>query len=62
MDSKDFHHWSRKAADWGVDYRDSLRALPVRAQAKPGDIARQIGEAPPEQRSSPTSRRSLFLA
>ena len=48
MNSDDFRHWSHRAADWGVDYRDSLRDKPVRAQTAPGDIARQIGDAPPE--------------
>lgn len=49
MNIDDFRHWSRRAADWGVDYREGLRERPVRAQTKPGDIARQIGDAPPEQ-------------
>ena len=48
MDSKQFRHWSRKAADWGVDYRQSLQDRPVRAQTAPGDIAKLIGDAPPE--------------
>jgi aromatic-L-amino-acid decarboxylase len=26
MDSEEFRKWSRRAADWGVDYRDTLRA------------------------------------
>ena len=37
MDENAFRHWSRKAADWGVDYRASLRDLPVRPQLKAGD-------------------------
>lgn len=49
MQSDDFRHWSRRAADWGVDYRETLRNRPVRAETKPGDIARQIADAPPEQ-------------
>ncbi|WP_448955561.1 pyridoxal phosphate-dependent decarboxylase family protein [Labrys neptuniae] len=48
MDSDEFRHWSRKAADWGVDYRQTLRDRPVRARTRPGDIARQIAAAPPE--------------
>jgi aromatic-L-amino-acid decarboxylase len=49
MNSEDFRHWSRRAADWGVDYRESLRDRPVRAQTRPGDITCQIADAPPEQ-------------
>lgn len=49
MDNNSFRHWSHKAADWGADYRRDLRDRPVRAQTKPGDIARQIGAAAPEQ-------------
>lgn len=48
MDSDEFRHWSRQAADWGADYRATLRERPVRAQTRPGDIACQIGDAPPE--------------
>jgi aromatic-L-amino-acid decarboxylase len=45
----DFEHWSRKAADWGVAYRASLRERPVRAQTTPGEIAAQLAMTPPEQ-------------
>jgi aromatic-L-amino-acid decarboxylase len=48
MDSQEFRQWSAKAAEWGADYRDGLRERPVRAKTKPGDIARQIGDAAPE--------------
>ena len=48
MDEEEFRHWSRRAADWGVDYRETLRDRPVRAQTRPGDIIKQIAEAPPE--------------
>jgi aromatic-L-amino-acid/L-tryptophan decarboxylase len=43
-----FRAWSHKAADWGVDYRASLRDLPVRAQAEPGDTFSAVPEAAPE--------------
>lgn len=49
MDSDALRHWSHKAADWGADYRRDLRDRPVRARTKPGDIARQIEAAAPEQ-------------
>jgi aromatic-L-amino-acid decarboxylase len=48
MNGEEFRHWSHKAADWGADYRETLRERPVRAQTKPGDIARQIADAAPE--------------
>lgn len=48
MDSEEFRDWSRRVADWGADYRAGLRERPVRAQTKPGDIARQIADAAPE--------------
>jgi aromatic-L-amino-acid decarboxylase len=48
MNKDDFERWSRKAADWGVDYRSGLRDRPVRAQTRPGDIAAKIAPSPPE--------------
>jgi aromatic-L-amino-acid decarboxylase len=48
MDSEDFRNWSRRAADWGADYRDTLRDRRVRAQSQPGDVAARIAPSPPE--------------
>ncbi|MEM1318318.1 MAG: pyridoxal-dependent decarboxylase, partial [Pseudomonadota bacterium] len=48
MDEIDYRAWSRRAADWSADYRDGVANRPVRAQVKPGEIAAQIGDAPPE--------------
>ncbi len=48
MDNEDFRKWSHRAADWGADYRASLPEKPVRAQTSPGDIAKLIGDTPPE--------------
>jgi aromatic-L-amino-acid decarboxylase len=48
MNGDEFGQWSRKAADWGVAYRESLRDRPVRAQSAPGEIAASIPAAPPE--------------
>ena len=42
MDWDEFREWSHRAADWGADYRSSLRDRPVRANTAPGDIAAQI--------------------
>ena len=33
MDSEDFRKWSRKAADWGADYREHL-ARPAGARPR----------------------------
>lgn len=47
MQKNEFAEWSRKAADWGVEYRAGLNEQPVRARTAPGDIARQIAAEPP---------------
>jgi aromatic-L-amino-acid decarboxylase len=49
MDGKEFRDWSRRAADWGADYRASLRDRPVRPSVDPGTIFRSIDVSPPEQ-------------
>ena len=49
MDHKTFRNWARRAADWSADYLESVAERPVRAQAKPGDMAAQLPTAPPEQ-------------
>lgn len=49
MDEEAFRAWSVKAAEWGADYRASLRDRPVRAQTAPGEIAAQIPASPPEK-------------
>ncbi len=49
MTPDDFRKWSVKAAEWGADYRASIRDKPVRAQTAPGEIAAQIADRPPEQ-------------
>ncbi|MFE0015588.1 pyridoxal phosphate-dependent decarboxylase family protein [Mesorhizobium sp. NPDC059054] len=49
MDSEEFRMWSRRAADWGADYRDTVRDRPVRPQVAPGSILKQIAASPPEQ-------------
>lgn len=49
MDSEEFRAWSRRAADWGADYRDTVRDRPVRPQVAPGSTLQQIEASPPEQ-------------
>ncbi len=48
MDGEEFRKWSRAAAEWGADYRQTLRERPVRAQTRPGEIAALIEPAAPE--------------
>ena len=52
MDWEEFRRWSEKAANWGADYRASLRDRPVRAQTTPGEIAAHIADFPPESGES----------
>ncbi|MBX3584261.1 MAG: aspartate aminotransferase family protein [Rhizobiaceae bacterium] len=48
MDSEEFRDWSRRAADWGVDYRASLRDKPVRSKVQPGETGSRIALSAPE--------------
>jgi aromatic-L-amino-acid decarboxylase len=48
LNGTEFRDWSHRAADWGADYRASLRDRPVRARTAPGEIAATIAAAPPE--------------
>ena len=49
MEISDLSKWGARIAAWSADYLTNLRQRPVRAQTHPGDIARQIAKAPPEQ-------------
>ncbi|MEZ5871560.1 MAG: pyridoxal-dependent decarboxylase [Nitratireductor sp.] len=48
MNGDEFRLWSKRAAEWGADYRAGLRDLPVRAQTEPGEISAQLPSSPPE--------------
>jgi aromatic-L-amino-acid/L-tryptophan decarboxylase len=48
MNDEEFRDWSRKAADWGVDYRASLSERSVRAQTVPGEVFHAVPTSPPE--------------
>lgn len=48
MTPEDFESWSRRAADWGAEYRRTLGERPVRAQTAAGEIYRAIPTAPPQ--------------
>ena len=47
MNWDEFRQWSEKAANWGADYRASLRGRPVRAKMAPGEISAHIADSPP---------------
>jgi aromatic-L-amino-acid/L-tryptophan decarboxylase len=49
MQAEEFLQWSVRAAEWGANYRGTLREQPVRAQTAPGEIAARIPAHPPEQ-------------
>lgn len=57
MNDNEFRDWSHKAADWGADYRASLRDRPVRAQTKPGAIFNAVPAAAPE---TPEAMEAIF--
>ena len=48
MDENEFRAWSRKAADWGVDYRLTLGERPVKATVSPGAVFNAVPVAPPD--------------
>lgn len=57
MNEEEFRRWSRKAAEWGADYRATLRERPVRARTVPGEVAKGIADAAPEQ---PEAMEAIF--
>jgi aromatic-L-amino-acid/L-tryptophan decarboxylase len=57
MNENEFRNWSRKAAEWGVDYRKGLRDRPVRAQTSPGAIFNALPADAPE---APESMDDIF--
>ncbi|MEM6635768.1 MAG: pyridoxal-dependent decarboxylase [Pseudomonadota bacterium] len=48
MNWDSFAQWGARFADWGAEYHKTIRARPVRARVKPGDIAAQLPAKPPE--------------
>jgi aromatic-L-amino-acid decarboxylase len=48
VDADEFAKWSRRAAEWGVDYRSGLRERPVRAPLRPGEVLKRLPPAAPE--------------
>ncbi|MEE9453995.1 MAG: pyridoxal-dependent decarboxylase [Paracoccaceae bacterium] len=52
MKLSEYTKWSARASEWATRYFANLRAQPVRAQVKPGDILAELPLAPPEQPES----------
>ena len=48
MDHDELNLWAKRVADWLRDYHAGLRARPVRARAKPGEVAARLPAAAPE--------------
>ena len=48
MTPDDYRAWAQRAADWGAEYRASLRERRVRAAVAPGEIRAQLPTTPPE--------------
>jgi aromatic-L-amino-acid decarboxylase len=47
MDSTQFREEAHRLVDWMADYLDNVRQYPVKSQAKPGDIRKQLSLHPP---------------
>jgi aromatic-L-amino-acid/L-tryptophan decarboxylase len=48
MNDDEFREWSQRAAEWSADYLATVSQRPVRAQVRPGEIARALPDRPPE--------------
>lgn len=48
MNWDEFAKWGAKVSEWGKNYHENIRDLPVRAQTNPGEIADQLPASPPE--------------
>lgn len=57
MNESEFRTWSRKAAEWGVDYRASLGGRSVRPDVQPGETYNALPTSPPE---SPEPMDAIF--
>ena len=52
MKNRDLEYWGRRAAEWSVDYLETLGERPVRPQTRPGDVMASLPAAPPQQAES----------
>ena len=46
MDNRDLEAWGRRAAEWSVEYLESLRERPVRPGSRPGEVMEALPPAP----------------
>jgi aromatic-L-amino-acid decarboxylase len=52
MTPEQFREMGHQLIDWIADYRQSIPALPVRAQVVPGEISAALPAAPPERKEA----------
>lgn len=48
MNWDEYADWAGRIGAWGAEYHKTLRDRPVRAQTKPGEIAAQLPDSPPD--------------
>src|SRR5918995_847800 len=48
LDRDEFCKWSHIAAEWGADYRETLRDRPVRARPQRGEVSARFAASPRE--------------
>ena len=60
MNWNEYEKWVKHLGEWGAEYHKTLRARPVRAQTKPGEIAQQLAQSAPETGTSMTEIMSDF--
>ena len=52
MNTEDFRKHAHEVVDWIADFYSTIESLPVKSQAKPGDILGQLPAGPPESGES----------
>jgi len=52
MPPEEFRRWGYKAVDWIARYLETVESNPVMSQVGPGEIRRQVPDAPPEVHES----------
>ena len=48
MTPADFRRYGRMVVDWIADYYETIEALPVLSQLKPGEVRAMLPASPPE--------------
>jgi aromatic-L-amino-acid decarboxylase len=49
IDSTEFRRYAHTFVDWMADYLENVEEMPVKSQAGPGDILRQLPDHPPDE-------------